>query len=63
MTMKKQKKETCPTCAGKKRVAGTCTCSLEWQGNQQGDELEQCQCSTEVTCPTCHGNGYVKSPQ
>jgi hypothetical protein len=25
--------------------------------------LEQCQCSTEVTCPTCHGNGYVKSPQ
>ena len=59
-TGEKQKK-TCPVCGGKKTVPGTCTCDMEWRGTMVGDEMEDCQCTPEVTCPSCNGTGFVIS--
>ncbi|MEW6518848.1 MAG: ankyrin [Thermodesulfobacteriota bacterium] len=58
-----QEKNTsiCPTCAGEKVITGTCTCDMEWRGTQEDDNWEDCQCTPEVQCPTCHGTGVIKS--
>ena len=55
------KKIVCPTCQGEKVVKGVCQCSMEWRGTQVGDEWQDCQCTPELECPTCHGSGYVNS--
>ena len=50
-----------PQCDGKKVIPGTCVCNMEWRGTKTGDDWDECQCSEEVECPTCHGTGYVKA--
>lgn len=59
--MSEKNKKICPQCDGKKVIPGTCVCNMEWRGTQTGDEWEDCQCSEEVECPTCHGTGYVEA--
>ncbi len=54
-----EEKKTCPTCQGKKVIAGICECSSEWRGTQADDEWQDCQCTPELECPTCHGTGYA----
>ncbi len=56
-TMAEQK--VCPECAGEKKIGGTCECNMEWRGNQQGDDWEDCLCSKEVDCPVCNGAGFI----
>lgn len=53
-----ENKKTCSTCQGKKVIAGVCECSSEWRGNQAGADWQECQCTPEQECPTCHGSGY-----
>jgi hypothetical protein len=54
--------KTCPECNGKKIVPGTCSCDAEWQGTNVGeDAFDPCQCSPDVTCPTCEGKGYLEA--
>jgi len=57
--MPKSKKE-CPECHGKKVITGECSCDMEWQGTQIGDEYEDCMCAPEQECPLCNGTGYVE---
>jgi hypothetical protein len=45
-------KTVCPTCQGKKMIAGECECSPEWK---------DCQCTPDQECPTCKGTGVVES--
>ena len=52
-------KKTCPECNGEKKIAGTCTCDMEWRGTQKDDEWSDCQCTDEEICPVCQGTGYV----
>ena len=59
--MTQENKTTCPMCAGKKVIAGKCECAMEWRGTQNGDNWEDCQCTPEVECPTCHGTGYIET--
>lgn len=59
--MTQENTSICPTCAGKKVIPGRCECSMEWRGTQKGDNWEDCQCTPEVRCPTCHGTGFIKS--
>jgi type II secretory ATPase GspE/PulE/Tfp pilus assembly ATPase PilB-like protein len=54
-------RKVCSTCQGKKVVEGVCECSTEWRGTQSDDEWEECQCTPEVSCPTCKGTGYIES--
>jgi len=61
--MTAHEKKVCPLCQGKKTVAGVCSCNSEWRGTQRGDEWEDCQCTPEQECPTCHGTGYVTSAE
>lgn len=56
-----KEKKTCPVCGGKKTVQGTCTCDMEWRGTTVDDQMEDCQCTPEVTCPSCNGTGFVVS--
>ena len=53
-------KDICPYCEGKKTIPGTCECSMEWRGTQQGDDWDDCQCTPEQSCPNCAGTGYVE---
>jgi hypothetical protein len=50
----------CQTCNGSKVIAGQCECDSEWRGTSSDDEWEDCQCTPEVTCPTCNGKGTVE---
>ena len=59
MTEKKIKKE-CPECCGEKIIPGTCVCNSEWRGTQEGGDLDDCQCTPDMSCPTCNGTGYVE---
>lgn len=52
-------KKKCPECDGRKVIAGTCTCDMEWRGTQQGDGWDDCQCSQETECTVCNGTGFV----
>ena len=61
MTQKTEK--TCPTCQGKKVVAGTCECNMEWRGTQGENGWDDCQSSPEQECPTCGGTGVVESDE
>lgn len=54
-----QERTLCPVCEGKKVIPGTCECSSEWRGTQEGEDWEECQCSEEVQCSNCDGTGYV----
>jgi len=59
--MEQDKKKVCPTCEGKKVIEGVCECSMEWRGTQGENGWEDCQCTPEQECPTCHGTGFIKS--
>ena len=59
--MTETKGNVCPECNGKKVISGACSCDMEWRGSKTGDELEDCQCAPEVTCPTCEGKGYMEA--
>lgn len=59
--MTDENKTVCPACQGKKVIAGTCECNMEWRGTQGQDNWQDCQCTPEVQCPTCQGTGYVDS--
>ncbi|MFH1153903.1 MAG: ankyrin [Pseudomonadota bacterium] len=59
--MPEKSKKICPTCNGKKVVDGTCECNAEWRGTQNGDTVDDCQCSPETKCPTCSGTGFVNA--
>jgi len=59
--MEQETKNICPACQGKKVIAGTCECNMEWRGNQSEDGLDDCQCTPDTECPTCHGTGFVES--
>lgn len=60
MSEEKPKKE-CPECSGRKIIPGTCVCNSEWRGSQVGDDWDECQCSPDVSCPTCNGSGFVET--
>ncbi len=60
--MTKEDKDTCPTCRGSRIIAGTCECDMEWRGNQDSDNWEDCQCTPDIECTTCHGSGYCSEP-
>ena len=49
----------CPECKGKKKVAGTCVCNMEWRGNKADDGIDDCQCEPEKMCPLCGGTGVI----
>lgn len=59
MIEKKTTKE-CPECCGQKVIPGTCHCDSEWRGTQVDDDWSECQCTPEVTCPTCNGTGFLE---
>ena len=59
MAEQKTKKE-CPECCGKKNIPGVCECASEWRGTQIGEEWNDCQCTPDITCPTCNGKGYIE---
>ena len=49
------KKETCPTCMGKKVIDGVCETSSEWQGKSPDGQM----CTPDQKCPTCDGKGVI----
>ena len=55
--MEKDKTVICPICQGKKVIEGVCECNMEWRGTAVDDGWEDCQCTPEQECPTCHGTG------
>jgi len=59
--MAEENNEICTTCNGKKVIEGVCQCSMEWRGTQGDDGWQDCQCTPEQTCPTCHGTGVVRA--
>lgn len=59
--MAERKKKVCPACQGTKIIKGECVCDMEWRGTQQGDDWEDCQCTPDQKCKTCHGKGYVET--
>jgi len=58
--MEQKTKNTCPTCEGQKVFKGVCECSQEWRGNQKDDIGDDCQCTPDQECATCHGTGVVE---
>lgn len=52
-------KTICPACDGKKVIEGICECNIEWRGTQSDNEWQDCQCTPEQECTTCHGTGVV----
>lgn len=59
--MEQKTKETCPTCQGKKVIEGDCVCSMEWRGTQTEDGWDDCQCTPDLECSTCHGTGVLNT--
>lgn len=58
--MEEKEKKVCPGCQGRKVISGTCTCDMEWRGNQRDKEWDDCICSPEQECPVCQGTGHVE---
>ena len=61
VAMENETNKICPVCQGKKVVQGICECNMEWRGTQTGDNWEDCQCTPEEVCVSCHGTG-VETP-
>ena len=55
--MSQEHQKTCPTCMGKKIIAGVCESSQEWAGANNEDDM---QCTPDEKCPTCNGTGIVE---
>ena len=58
--MEQKTENTCPTCQGKKIIEGVCECNMEWRGNKSDDGWDDCQCTPDQECLTCHGTGFVE---
>ena len=58
--MTEKMKKICPLCNGEKIIKGSCSCNMEWRGNQKGDDWEDCLCTPDQECSTCSGTGLVE---